>query len=58
MARREPLKLYDLSTDVSESTDVAKAHPEIVKKIEHVMTESRKDSRYYKTVEFVKKRQQ
>lgn len=32
-----PIQLYDLTQDISESNDVAAAHAEVVKKIEHIM---------------------
>ena len=43
----EPLELYDLSQDEAETTDVASDHPNVVKKIESVMAESRTESRYW-----------
>jgi arylsulfatase A-like enzyme len=36
-----PLELYDLEKDVSEKNNVAKQHPEIVKKIEEIMLSER-----------------
>ncbi len=43
-----PIELYDLSTDVGESNNVAEDHPEIVKKIEDILKEARTPSEVYK----------
>lgn len=48
---KEPLELYDLSQDEAETTDVASDHPEVVKKIEAVMTKSRTESRYWPAIQ-------
>jgi hypothetical protein len=34
--RRTKLELYDLQTDIGESTDVAADHPEVVQRIQHM----------------------
>jgi arylsulfatase A len=38
-----PLELYDLASDVSETTDVAKGHPEVVAKIGAIMAAAHTD---------------
>jgi len=47
---RDPLQieLYDLDKDISESTDVAALHPEIVKQIRKIMTEQHTPSDEFK----------
>ncbi len=40
----KPLELYDLSKDISETTDVAARHPEVVAKIEKYLDTCRTDS--------------
>jgi len=52
----EPLELYDLSEDEAETTDVAGDHPDVVKKIEADMAESRTESRYWPAVKKRKKK--
>ena len=42
-ARGSKMELYDLSTDVSETTDVADKHPDVVAKIEAIMRTSHTD---------------
>lgn len=39
-----PVALYDLDADIGETTDLASAHPDIVRKIEAIMSEARTDS--------------
>ena len=41
------LELYDLSTDPAETTDVAAANPEVVKRIENLMRTSRTESDHF-----------
>jgi arylsulfatase A len=41
------LQLYDLSSDIGEKTDVAAAHPDIIKKIENVMSSQHTPEREY-----------
>lgn len=36
--RENPVELYDLKTDLGETTDIAKAHPDVVGKMEGIMT--------------------
>ena len=43
-----PIELYDLTTDIGESNNVANEHPEIVKKIEDILKEARTPSGVYK----------
>lgn len=40
----KPTELYDLATDPSEKSDVASAHPELVKKAENIFLTGRTDS--------------
>ena len=44
LAKDKPLELYDLSTDVKETTDVAGTHPEVVAKIEKYLATARTES--------------
>jgi len=44
LAKDKPLELYDLSTDVKETTDVASKHPGIVAKIERYLTSARTEN--------------
>ena len=44
-----PLELYDLDTDVAETTNVAAEHPRIVEKIEGYISTARTDRRQYNT---------
>ncbi|MBM3312120.1 MAG: DUF4976 domain-containing protein, partial [Candidatus Aminicenantes bacterium] len=43
---KEPIELYDLLTDIGEKTNIASSHPELVKKIDSIMEEARKDSEF------------
>jgi hypothetical protein len=42
-----PLELYDLATDISETTDVAAEHPEIVETIRAYLATARTVPRIY-----------
>ncbi len=44
---RQPLALYDIEADRSETTDVADKHPAIVKKMEAFLATARTDSKYW-----------
>ena len=44
LAKEKPLELYDLSTDVKETTDVAASHPDVVAKIEKYLATARTQS--------------
>jgi arylsulfatase A-like enzyme len=44
LAPGEPLELYNLKTDVSESVNVAEKHPEVIAKIENYLKTARTDS--------------
>jgi arylsulfatase A len=44
LAKDQPLELYDLASDVSEKTNVASAHPDVVGKIEAYLKTARTDS--------------
>lgn len=48
---KEPLELYDLSTDIHEDRNVAAQHPEIVAKIEAYLKSARSESKIWKTSE-------
>jgi hypothetical protein len=37
----QPLELYDLKSDIAETTDVAVKHPEVVRKIEQYLVKAR-----------------
>ncbi|MEM7234331.1 MAG: arylsulfatase [Planctomycetota bacterium] len=39
-----PLELYDLSMDLSESRNIAKAHPDVVRELERFLSEARTES--------------
>jgi len=42
----EPIELYDLVTDVGETTNLASGHPDLVKKIDSIMAAARRDSEF------------
>lgn len=42
----EPIELYDLSTDIGETNNIAAQHPEIIEKIDSIMFEARKGSEF------------
>lgn len=42
----EPIELYDLSKDIGEGTNLAEAHPEIVKRVSQIMVEAREGSEF------------
>ena len=44
LAKDKPLELYDLSTDLKETTDVAAKHPDVVEKIEKYLAIARTES--------------
>ena len=44
---RQPIELYNLKTDISETTNVAPAHPELVKKAETIFEEAHIPSEHY-----------
>ncbi len=43
-----PIELYDVTTDPSESTDVAAAHPDVVAKIESFLKTARTESEHWR----------
>jgi arylsulfatase A-like enzyme len=43
---KEPIELYDLSTDIGETKNLAEAHPDIVQRIREIMHEARADSEF------------
>jgi arylsulfatase A-like enzyme len=45
--RQQPVELYDLKTDMSETKNVAAAHPDVVKKITEIMQSARTDSKEF-----------
>jgi len=42
-----PIELYDLSTDLGETTDVAAAHPEVVARIAEIMRQSHQPTEHF-----------
>jgi arylsulfatase A-like enzyme len=46
-APKAPLVLYDLKADVGETTNVARQHPDVVKKIEEYLKTARTDSKEF-----------
>lgn len=46
----EPIQLYQIWDDRTEANDVAAEHPDVVKKIEAIMSDSRTESRYWPAV--------
>ena len=46
-----PIELFNLSSDPAESTDVASAHPDIVKTIEKILTTARTETATPKAVD-------
>jgi arylsulfatase A-like enzyme len=47
IGKNKPVKLYDLRVDISEKHDVARAHPEVVAKIESLLKTARTDSEHW-----------
>ncbi len=45
--REDPIELYNLKTDLGETTDVASAHPDVVSKIDAIMTAAHVESERY-----------
>ena len=45
--RHAPMQLYDLSTDLGETKDVAASHPDIVKRIGEIFDSARTDSKEF-----------
>jgi arylsulfatase A-like enzyme len=46
-SRRAPIELYDLSTDIGETNDVAASNPDIAKRIAEIMVSARTDSKTF-----------
>jgi arylsulfatase A-like enzyme len=46
-APKAPLELYDLSKDLAETNDVAREHPDIVKKMDQYLASARTDSEHW-----------
>lgn len=42
-----PIELYDLSVDISESNDIADAHPEVIEKVARIFIEQRSENPHY-----------
>jgi arylsulfatase A-like enzyme len=51
LGTKRPIELYDLKSDLSESNDVAAAHPDIVRKMAEIMQSARTDSKEFPIVE-------
>ena len=51
LAPTEPLALYDLSRDIGEQHNVARAHPEVIEKIEAYLQTARTESKNWPTRE-------
>ena len=45
--RQAPIQLFDLTTDIGETKDVATSHPEIVKRIAEIFESARTDSKEF-----------
>jgi arylsulfatase A-like enzyme len=45
--RQAPIQLYDLTTDIGETKDVAASHPDIVKRIAEIFESARTDSKEF-----------
>jgi arylsulfatase A-like enzyme len=48
---RQAIELYDLKTDLSETNNVAAAHPDVAKKIAEIMQSARTDSKEFPVTE-------
>lgn len=53
---KEPLRLFDITKDPMEKTDLSDQFPDVVKQIETIMTTDRTESRHYQSVEHPKKK--
>ena len=51
----EPVELYDLSEDFSESDDIASGHPKVVAEMIEIMNNSRTESPFWPTFEYKRK---
>jgi arylsulfatase A-like enzyme len=51
---RSPLQLYDLSTDPTESTNLAKDHPAIVAQLETLLARESQPSKFFPAIEIPK----
>ncbi len=49
LAPGKPAELYDLQNDISESRNVADAHPDVVKRLEGIMRQARTESEHWKS---------
>ncbi len=47
----DPLHLYDLRSDLQEKVDLADKHPQMVQKMEEIMTAQHEDTRFWPVVE-------
>ena len=46
-SRRAPIQLFDLTTDLGETKDVAASHPDVVKRIAEILESARTDSKEF-----------
>ena len=44
-----PWELYDLETDIGETTNIAGQHPELISKLETILKSARTESEHWKT---------
>lgn len=52
---KEPIEIYDLSKDISESQNIAPGHPEIVAEMIEIMNNSRTESPFWPTYDYKSK---
>ena len=45
----EPIELFNLDKDIGEKNDIASSHPDVVKRIDRIMSEARTESTYFPT---------
>lgn len=55
--RKAPIELYNLETDIGETTNIADQHPDVVKKIERMMDDAHTPSELFQFGQKAKKKQ-